>query len=146
MCPRACRLSFQLRTTFWGPCMPAQEWSDFLRAHYRPHLLVVDLGTPSDSTSGRRLVARLGQLTDSLRTSADHAMCCEEREVKIAFESDLDASAFTELLMGRVVERGGEEWASRSACDLGTKLKIVRRPKRHRLGQRRQRPKPNGLT
>ena len=121
-------------TTGGGTCMPARDWSDFLRAHYRPHLLVVDLGTPSNSTSGRRLVSRLGQLANSLRTSADYAMCCEEQEVKIAFENDLNANTLTELLMGQVVERGGKEWASKSVCDLGAKLKIVRRPKRRLQG------------
>jgi hypothetical protein len=73
-------------------------------------------------------------------------MSCEEREVKIAFESDLDANTLTELLMGRVVERGGEDWASKSVCDLGTKLKIVRRPKRCRLARPQQRSKPNGTA
>ena len=68
--------------------MPRRERSDFLREHYRPHLLVVELGTPSDSASGRRLVAQLDRLTESLRTSADYAMCCEEQAVKGSAEID----------------------------------------------------------
>ena len=111
--------------------MPARDWTDFLQAHYRPQLLVVDLGTPGKGTRGKRLVDLLGQLTDGLQTTADYAVCCEGQEVKIAFESDLDARTLGELLAARVVERGGEDWASKSVCNLDSRLKIVRRPKRH---------------
>jgi hypothetical protein len=85
----------------------------------------------------------LDRLTESLRTSADYAVCCEEKVVKVGFESDLDASILRKLLMARVVERGGEEWASKSVCDLDMKLKTVRRPKRHPSGLHKQRAKPN---
>ncbi len=82
-------------------------------------------------TRGRRLIDLLDQLTASLHTTADYAACCEGQEVKIAFESDLDARTLGELLAARVVERGGEDWASKSVCNLDSRLKIVRRPKRH---------------
>jgi hypothetical protein len=110
--------------------MPVRDWADFLQAHYRPHLLVVDLGTPGNGTRGRRLIDFLDHLTASLKTTADYAMCCEQQEVKIAFESDLDAKTLGELLAARVVEHGGEDWSSKSVCRLDSRLKIVRRPKR----------------
>ena len=110
--------------------MPARDWADFLQAHYRPHLLVVDLGTSGKGARGKRLVDLLGQLTASLQTTADYAVCCEGQEVKIAFESDLDARTLAELLAARVVERGGKEWASKSVCNLDSRLKMVRRPRR----------------
>jgi hypothetical protein len=92
-------------------------------------LLVVDLGTLGKGTRARRLVELLGQLTESLRTNADYAVCCEGQEVKVAFESDLDAKTLGELLMARVVP-GGEDWASKSVWNLGLRLKMARRPKR----------------
>jgi len=110
--------------------MPARDWADFLQAHYRAHLLVVDLGTRGKGTRARRLVDLLGQLTESLQTTADYAMCCEEQEVKIAFESELDVETLGKLLMARVAERGGKDWASRSVCNLDARLKIVRRSNR----------------
>jgi hypothetical protein len=72
----------------------------------------------------------VGQLAESLQTTADYAVCCEGREVKVAFESELDARTLGELLMAHVVERGGEDWASKSVCNLDSRLKQVRRPKR----------------
>jgi hypothetical protein len=64
-----------------------------------------------------------------MKTKADYALCCDGQEVKIAFESDLDAKTLSKLLMARVVQRGGEGWASKSICDLNWKLKTVRRSK-----------------
>jgi len=61
---------------------------------------------------------------------AHYAMCCEEQEVKIAFESELDVETLGKLLMARVAERGGKDWASRSVCNLDSRLKIVRRSNR----------------
>ena len=113
-----------------GACMPARNWADFLQAHYRAHLLVVDLGTRGKGTRARRLVELLGQLTESLQTTADYAVYCEEQEVKIAFESELDAKTLGKLLMARVAERGGKDWASKSVCNLDSRLKMVRRPRR----------------
>ena len=72
----------------------------------------------------------VGQLAESLQTAADYAVWCEGREVKVAFESELDARTLGELLMAHVVERGGEDWASKSVCNLNSRLKKVRRPKR----------------
>jgi len=102
----------------------------FLQAHYRPHLLILDLGTPGKGPHGKRLVDLLGQLTESLQTTADYAVCCEGQEAKVAFESDLDAKTLGELLAAHVVEPGGEDWASKSVCNLDSRLKIVRRPRR----------------
>jgi hypothetical protein len=108
----------------------------FLRAHYRPHLLVIDLETPSGSLRGKRLFAFVHELVRRMETNADYALCCEGQEVKVAFESDLDAKTLGKLLMARVVERGGEDWASKSICDLNWKLKTVRRSR----GRQRQPP------
>jgi hypothetical protein len=113
--------------------MPERDWRDFLEAHYRPHLLVVDLGTASTGAHGRRLVRHLAWLVKSLGTSADYAICCDEQEAKVAFESDVDAQALGQLLAARVIEHGGTDWASKSVCNLDSRLTIVRRPKRRTL-------------
>jgi hypothetical protein len=97
--------------------MRARDWAVFLESHYRPHLLVVKLGAPSDSTSGKKLIDRLRRLTESLPSGADYAMLLESEEVKVALERDEDAETLQELLMASVINPGGDEWASKSDCD-----------------------------
>ena len=96
--------------------MPARAWAEFLDAYYRPHLLVVKLETPTDRASGGKLAELLLDFIDSLRLTADCAVLAEEQEVKIAFESDLEAEVARGLLGARLVGRGGDEWASESIC------------------------------
>jgi hypothetical protein len=35
--------------------MPARAWAEFWDVYYRPHLLVVNLGTSTDSVAGKKL-------------------------------------------------------------------------------------------
>jgi hypothetical protein len=102
--------------------MPARAWAEFLDVYYRPHLLVVSLGTSTDSALGRQLVELLRQLIESLRSTADYAFLAEGHEVKIAFERDIDAEVARGLLKASVVERGGNEWASKSVCDFASRI------------------------
>jgi hypothetical protein len=67
------------------------DWGQFLGAHYRPHLVAVNLGTPSTSTSGRDLIALLERLTESLGTAGNYSIRAEDRVVKVAFEREIDA-------------------------------------------------------
>ena len=122
--------------------MPAQDWTVFLQAHYRPHLLVVDLGAPSKGFRGKRVLALLGQLARSLQTSADYAVCCDGEEIKVAFESDLDARILGKLLMARTVDQKGQDWASKAVCNLNSRLKTVRRPKGRQGQKLKLYPKP----
>ena len=100
--------------------MPARAWADFLDVYYRPHLLVVNLGTSTDSASGK--VELLQRLIESLRSTADYAILFEEYQVKIAFERDIDFEVARRLLVARglfkaaSLEVGGAEWASRAIC------------------------------
>jgi hypothetical protein len=102
--------------------MPARAWADFLDVYYRPHLLIVNLGTPTDSASGKKLVDLLQRLIESLQSTADYAFLPEEYEVKIAFERDIDFELARGLLVARglfkaaPLEVGGAEWASRAIC------------------------------
>jgi hypothetical protein len=97
--------------------MPLRAWAEFLDVYYRPHLLVVRLHNPTDSASGRKAVNHLQRLVEDLRSTADFALHLEEQDIKVAFESDLDAEAARGLLRADVVERGGAEWVSRAVCN-----------------------------
>ena len=99
----------------WGVCIPARVWAEFLDVYYRPHLLVVNLGTSTDSLASKKLADLLRRLVESLRSTSDYAILLEENEVKFAFESELDAEVAGGLLGSRIVNRGG--WASESICD-----------------------------
>ena len=102
--------------------MPARAWADFLDVYYRPHLLVVNLGTSTDSASGEKLVDLLRRFVESLRSTADYAILLEEYQVRIAFERDIDFEVARGLLVARglfkaaSLEVGGAEWASRAIC------------------------------
>ena len=96
--------------------MPARAWAEFLDIYYRPHLLIVNLATSTDSEAGRQLVGLLQQLIESLQSAADYAFLPEENEVKIAFEHDIDFEVARGLLKGTLLEVGGDEWASRAVC------------------------------
>jgi hypothetical protein len=102
--------------------MPARAWADFLDVYYRPHLLIVNLGTSTDSASGKKLVDLLQRLIESLQSTADYAILLEEYQVKIAFERDIDFEVARGLLVARglfeatLLEVGGAEWASRAIC------------------------------
>jgi hypothetical protein len=100
--------------------MPARDWTDFLGVYYRPHLIVMDLGSPTDSAPGRKQVKLVWRLLESLGSTADFAILLEEHEIKVAFESDSDAEAIAGLVVARVVERGGDEWASKSICNFAS--------------------------
>ena len=99
--------------------MPARAWADFLNIHRRPHLLVVNVGTPTDSSSGKKLVDLLQRLIESLRSTADYAILIDLHVVRIVFESDLDAAFAGRLVGSRIVKRDGDEWASESICAFG---------------------------
>src|SRR5260221_7414303 len=119
--------------------MPRMDWGQFLDAHYRPHLVAVNLGTPSNSTAGRHIIALLERLTESLGTAGNYSIRAEGRVVDVAFERDLDAETFGQALSARTAERG-PEWASQWVCGLDrdaqhkiaaalkeTRLKLARR-------------------
>jgi hypothetical protein len=115
-----------------GVGMPTLDWGRFLETHYRPHLVVVNLGTASDSASGRKQIALVERLAESLNTVAYYAVSRERHVIRVAFERDLDALTFGDALMGHLIERGGPEWASQSLCSLdpSTEHKMIAALKR----------------
>jgi hypothetical protein len=112
--------------------MPRMDWGQFLDAHYRPHLVAVNLRTPSDSGSKQRLIAMLEQLTENLGTAGNYSISTRGRVVKVAFERDIDADTLGQMLSARK-DKHGAEWASQWACrfdrddqnEIVTKLKEI---------------------
>jgi len=86
------------------------DWGRFLDVHFRPHLVVVNIGSPSDSASGRNLIHQLERLTESLATVANYAMYSDDQVIKVAFERDLDADTFSEALVAHAIE-SSPDWA-----------------------------------
>ena len=95
--------------------MPTMDWQLFLDAHFRPHLVIVNIGSRSGSASSHSLIHQLERLTESLNSVANYAMHSEDQMIRVAFENDLDAEAFSEALMAHPIE-GGPDWASVSVC------------------------------
>ena len=127
-------LDLAIMRSSWGVAMPRMVWGEFLDAHYRPHLVAVKLGTPSNSTSGRHLIALLERLTESLGTAGNYSIRMEGRVVKVAFERDIDAETLGQVLSAQTDERG-PEWASQWVCsfDRDTQREIVTTLKESRL-------------
>jgi hypothetical protein len=90
--------------------MPARDWADFLQAHHRPQLLVVDLGTPGKGPRGRLPSARWVTY-GSLQTTADYAVCCEGRKSRLPSKV-ADARTLGELLAALRRRTRCEGWAS----------------------------------
>jgi hypothetical protein len=97
--------------------MPRMDWGQFLDAHYRPHLVSVNLRTPIGSESRRHLIALLEQLTENLGTAGNYSISTRGRVVKVAFERDVDAETLGQVLSARK-DKHGAEWASQWACRL----------------------------
>ena len=91
------------------------DWGQFLDAHYRPHLIAVNLGTPSNSKSGWHFIALLERLAESLGAAGNYSIRTEGRVVKVAFERDIDAETLGQVLSAQTDERG-PEWASQWVC------------------------------
>jgi hypothetical protein len=110
------------------------DWEQFLDAHYRPHLVAVNLGTPSSSTSGRHLIALLERLTESLGTAGNYSIRTEGRVVKVAFEREIDAETLGQTLSAQTDKRG-PEWASQwvRSFDRDAQREIVATLKETRL-------------
>jgi hypothetical protein len=95
--------------------MPTMDWDLFLDAHFRPHLVLVNIDSPSDSAFSRSLIHQLERLTESRNSAANYAMRSEDQVIKVAFENDLDADSFSAALMAHPIE-SGPDWASVSVC------------------------------
>lgn len=117
--------------------MPIMDWEAFQDSHYRPHLVVVDLPKGLSSRGRRSTVAFLERLAERLSLAGSYAIRAEPLEIKVVFESDLDAARFAETLRAHASGKGAE-WASILRCRLdstaqrrvslrGARWKFIRR-------------------
>lgn len=95
--------------------MPNMDWEAFQDAHHRPHLVMVDLPEVSDRRSQTTRLATLERLAEQLQFTGRYSMRAELTGVMVAFESDVDAKRFGDVLAARPSRRD-ESWASRSRC------------------------------
>ncbi|HKV16923.1 MAG TPA: hypothetical protein VJQ81_17885 [Reyranella sp.] len=97
--------------------MPLEDWDVFQDSHHRPHLVIVDLPKKSDARARKLGVAFLERLVEELRLAGPCAINADGTDIKVAFESDLDAKRFGEAMQAR--PRGKEAaWASTARCNL----------------------------
>jgi len=102
--------------------MPLKDWDVFQESHHRPHLVIVDLPRKSDARARKLGLAFLERLAEKLRLPGPYAMNADGTDIKVAFESDLDARRFGEAMQAR--PRGKEAaWASTARCNLDRSAK-----------------------
>ncbi len=102
--------------------MPSMEWAQFIDAHFRPHLVSLYLESGPDMP----LCAELERLAEHICTFANYSISVDDFAVRAAFERDVDAMRFAELV-GATVGQGGPEWVSQSVCrlDQDTRRKLI---------------------
>jgi hypothetical protein len=95
--------------------MPSMDWEAFQEAHHRPHLVMVDLPEVSDRRSQTTRVVTLERLAEQMQFTGRYSLRAELAGVMVAFESDVDAKRFGDVLAARPSRRD-DSWASRSRC------------------------------
>lgn len=106
--------------------MPLEDWEAFQDAHHRPHLVIVDLPKASGARARRLGLAFLARLAARLCLGGPYAMNPDRTDIKVAFESDIDAKKFADALQAK--SRGKEAaWAStaRGSLDRTAKRRIT---------------------
>lgn len=89
------------------------EWSAFIDAHYRSHLVEAQL-------AGVAAEAAMPVLEDHLKSrSGNYAFQRQGRKILVAFERDVDADGFAILVRATRKERSAE-WSSRRNVRLDT--------------------------
>ena len=108
--------------------MPKMDWGDFHRAHFRPHLVSVQLAD-IDPRSGASTLD--GWLAGS---SGNYALQEDRRlEILVAFELDSDAAQLSRVLKAIPGTRDNQ-WASKAKgrLDDATRKRIARSFRRDR--------------
>ncbi len=113
--------------------MPTMDWDAFQESHHRPHLVRIDLPPVSESLHGARF-EMVKRLAEQLRPVRPYAMQVERTGILAAFESDLDAKRFGDLLAAKPGP-GDAAWASTARCsfDRADQRKISRALREARL-------------
>ena len=106
--------------------MPSMDWETFQDAHYRPHLVLANLEDTAKSDQGETMRAMLERLVVSLGVSGNYAIKRDGATIHAAFELDMDAGRFADVLLAKTIFRD-PEWASRAVArmDRATQKKIT---------------------
>ncbi len=91
--------------------MPAMNWDDFHEAHYRPHLIVAELGPRADPELNGEHVALLSRLAAELKIVGNYSIREEQGSIKAVFERHVDARKFGDALLSKPGS-GSSDWAS----------------------------------
>jgi hypothetical protein len=120
--------------------MSTMDWDAFHDSHHRPHLVRIDLPPVSEPLRGARFEI-LKRLVEQLGPLRPYAMQSERTGILAAFESDLDAKRFGDLLAAKPGP-GDAAWASTARCsfDRSDQRKISRALREARLKLARNRP------
>jgi hypothetical protein len=95
--------------------MPSMDWEAFQEAHHRPHLVLVDLPEVSDRRSQTARIATLERLAEQMQFAGRYSLRAELTGVMVAFENDVDAKRFGDILAAKPSRRD-DSWASRARC------------------------------
>ncbi len=106
--------------------MPNMDWETFQDAHYRPHLVIADLVGTAKPDHGETREAMLERLAASLGVSGNYAIKRDGATIHAAFELDMDAARFADVLLAKTTFRD-PEWASRAVArmDRATQKKVT---------------------
>ena len=91
--------------------MPSMDWETFQDAHYRPHLVIANLGGPAKPGHGETRKTMLERLATSLGVAGNYAIKRDGAAIHAAFELDMDAARFADVLLAKTTFRD-PEWAS----------------------------------
>jgi hypothetical protein len=133
---------------FYSPCkivrqmqgrrgrLLSMNWGTFQDAHYRPHLVIARLEAGTSETK----VALLKRLASALGVSGSYAIKRDGTNVRVAFESDVDATRFANVLAATVTTRE-PEWASRAVAriDDATQRRITAALRKNHLKNAKKR-------
>ncbi len=102
--------------------MPAMDWDDFHEAHYRPHLIVAELGPRADPELNSAHVALLNRLAAELEIVGNYSIREEYGSIKAVFERHVDARKFGDALLSKAGS-GSSDWASQSKFQFDRKTR-----------------------
>ena len=95
--------------------MANMDWEAFQNAHYRPHLVLANLEDAAKPDQGETRRAMLERLAASLGVSGNYAIKRDGATIHAAFELDMDAARFADVLLAKTTFRD-PEWASRAVA------------------------------
>ena len=120
--------------------MPSMDWETFQDAHYRPHLVIANLAGTAKPDQAETRKALLERLAASLGVAGNYAIKRDGTTIHAAFELDMDAARFADVLLAKTAFRD-PEWASRAVArmDRATQRKITDALRQNRVKNTKKR-------